>query len=252
VATPATTTSHREEPTPDRIIRYNRPARWFHTAVYLVTTVLLITGWWLRTGQEGRPSVLADVLGMADTEVHEWAGWALVAVAAAGVTVGVRAAWTFTRETLRVDRGDGRWFLRWPAGIAKGAFAPHRGHFDPGQRIANLVFVGSLGTLIVSGIALETLSGGPTFATMVRVHRGATYALTAMVAGHVLVALGVLPGYRGVWRAMHLGGRVPARTVRRIWPADAPAPAPEGAGTPENGNEPADAARTRPGAPRGG
>ena len=230
------TTATRPEAKADEVTRYNRPARWFHAAVYLVTTVLLITGWWLRTGHEGRPSVLADVLDTADTEVHERAGLALVAVAAVGVTVGVRAAWTFARETLRVDRGDGRWFTRWPAGAATGRFAPHRGHFDPGQRIANLVFVGSLGTLVVSGIALETLSGGPTFATMVRVHRGATYVLTAMVAGHVLVALGLLPGYRGVWRAMHLGGKVPARTVRRIWPSDVPAPAPEGAGTPENEN----------------
>jgi cytochrome b subunit of formate dehydrogenase len=232
-----TTTATRPRPapdTPDTVTRYNRPARWFHTAVYLVTTVLLITGWWLRTGHEGRPSVLADLLDTADTELHEQAGWALAAVTAAGVTLGIRAAWTFARETLRLDRGDGRWFLRWPAGAATGRFSPHKGHFDPGQRIANLVFVGSLGTLVVSGVALTTLSGGPAFATMVRVHRGATYVLTGMVAGHVLVALGVLPGYRGVWRAMHLGGKVPARIVRRIWPADAPAPAPEGAGTPEN------------------
>jgi cytochrome b subunit of formate dehydrogenase len=232
VATTAT------RPRSQQVTRYNRPARWFHTAIYLVTTVLLITGWWLRTGHEGRPSVLADVLNTADTELHEQAGWALVAAAGVGVTLGVRAAWTFARETVRVNRGDGRWFLRWPAGMLTGRFGHHRGHFDPGQRIANLVFVGSFGTLIVSGIALETLSGGPTFATMVKVHRGATYVLTAMVAGHVLVALGLPPGYRGVWRAMHLDGKVPARTVRRIWPADAPAPAPEGAGTPENEKAP--------------
>jgi cytochrome b subunit of formate dehydrogenase len=232
VATTATRPWPRSSP--DRVTRYNRPARWFHAAVYLVTTVLLITGWWLRTGHEGRPSFLADLFDAPDTTVHERAGWALVAVAAAGLTLGVRAAWTFTRETLRVDRGDGRWFLRWPAGALRGRFAPHRGHFDPGQRIGNLVFVGSLGTVIVSGIALTTLSGGPTFATMVRVHRVATYVLTAMAAGHVLVALGVLPGYRGVWRAMHLGGKVPTKTVRRVWPAGVPAPAPEGAGTPES------------------
>jgi cytochrome b subunit of formate dehydrogenase len=221
----------------DRVTRYNRPARWFHAALYLVTTVLLVTGWWLRTGHEGRPSALADALDTADTDLHDQAGWALVALATVGVTLGVRGAWTFTRETLRVDRGDGRWFLRWPTGAATGRFAPHKGHFDPGQRIANLVFVGSLGTLVVSGIALTTLSGGPTFATMVRVHRGATYVLTAMTVGHVLVVLGVLPGYRGVWRAMHLGGKVRAKTVRRIWPAGAPTPAPEGAGTPENEKE---------------
>jgi cytochrome b subunit of formate dehydrogenase len=209
---------------PGQITRYNRPTRWFHATVYLVTTVLLITGWWLRTGHEGRPSVLAELLDTADTEIHQQAGWALVAVAVLGVTLGIRAAWTFTRETLRVDRGDGRWFLRWPIGAATGRFARHEGHFDPGQRIANLVFVGSLSTLIVSGIALTTLSAGSTFATMVRIHRGATYVLTGMVAAHLLVALGVLPGYRGVWRTIHLGGKVPTTVVRRIWPTRAPTP----------------------------
>jgi formate dehydrogenase subunit gamma len=207
-----------------RITRYNRPTRWFHAAVYLVTTVLLITGWWLRTGHEGRPSVLAELLDTADTEIHKRAGWALVIVAVLGVTLGVRAAWTFTRETLRVDRGDGRWFLRWPIGAATGRFARHEGHFDPGQRIANLVFAGSFGTLVVSGIALTTLSAGSTYATMVRIHRGATYVLTVTVAVHVLVALGVLPGYRGVWRTIHWGGKVPTTVVRRLWPTRAPTP----------------------------
>ncbi len=123
------------------------------------------------------------------------------------------------RETARVDRGDGRWFLRWPWGAATGRFAPHRGHFDPGQRIANLAFVATLGTLIVTGVAMTTLSGGPTFATMVRIHRGATYVLTALVVGHVLVVSGVLPGYRGAWRAM-VSGRVTRATARRLWPGD--------------------------------
>jgi len=29
----------------------------------------------------------------------------------------------------------------------------------------------------------------------------------------------VLPGYRGVWRSMHLGGRLHADVARRLWPA---------------------------------
>ena len=97
-------------------------------------------------------------------------GWLLVAALAAGVTLGVRAAWTFC-ETLRVDQGDARWFLRWPGGAVTGRFARHEGHFDPGQRLANVAFVGAFATVVVSGVALTTLSGGSTFATMVRVHR---------------------------------------------------------------------------------
>jgi cytochrome b subunit of formate dehydrogenase len=202
------------------VVRNNAATRWFHAATFAVTAVLLTTGWWLRAGHEGRPSVIARVLDAPDTEVHRRAGWLLVAVLAAGVTLGIRAAWTFARETLRVDRGDARWFLRWPAGALTGRFARHEGHFDPGQRLANVAFVGAFATVVVSGVALTTLSGGPTFATMVRVHRGATYLLTALVIGHLVVVSGLLPGYRGVWRAMVGRGRVRARTARRLWPGD--------------------------------
>jgi formate dehydrogenase subunit gamma len=160
------------------------------------------------------------VLGAPDTEVHRTGGWVLVGLAVCGVTLGERAAWTFVRETARLDRGDGRWFRRWPVGALTGRFAPHRGHFDPGQRLANVAFVATLGTLIGSGIALTTLSGGSTFATLVKVHRGATYALTALVVGHVVLVSGVLPGYRGAWRAMLGRGGVTVATTRRLWPED--------------------------------
>lgn len=204
------------------IVRYTVAARWFHTATFLLTIALLVTGWWLRAGNEGRASFLGQLLHSPDTEVHRQAGWALTVLAGLGLTLGGRAAYTFVRETLRLDRGDGRWFRRWPVGALTGRFASHRGHFDPGQRLANIGFVGSLGTLVVSGVALTILKGGPTFATMVRVHRGATYALTVLAAGHVLLALGILPGYRGAWRSMHLRGRVPEPTARRLWPRSVP------------------------------
>src|SRR5262249_39753858 len=126
---------------------------------------------------------------------------------------------TFVRETARVDRGDLRWWLRWPVGALTGRFAPHRGHFDPGQRLANVVFVGSFGMLIVTGIGLTTISAGPTYATLVHVHRGAMYALAITIAVPLVMALGILPGYRGAWRSMPLGGRAPAATVQRLWPA---------------------------------
>jgi cytochrome b subunit of formate dehydrogenase len=199
--------------------RYNRPARWLHAGFYVVTTVLLFTGWWLWRGSEGEPSVLADVLDLADVEIHRRAGWALAGLAGIAVTLGLRGAWSFARETVRVDRGDGRWFAGWPRGALTGRFAPHRGHFDPGQRLANLAFVGTLGTLLGTGIALTTVKGGPTFAWLARAHRYATYALVPLVLGHVLLAAGLLPGYRGVWRSMHAGGRVRRTTVRRLWPA---------------------------------
>jgi cytochrome b subunit of formate dehydrogenase len=200
------------------VVRNNRRARLLHTACFLVTFVLLFTGWWLLSGHEGRPSVLARLVDEPDVELHRQAGWALAALAAIAVTLGARGALTFVRETFRINRGDGRWLARFPRGALTGRFTHHRGHFDPGQRIANIAFVATLGTLIGTGIGLTTVHGGPTFVWLDHVHRLATYVLAVLVAGHVLVAVGVLPGYRGVWRAMHLGGRVPAATARRLWP----------------------------------
>jgi len=203
-------------------VRNNRRTRLLHGAVGAVTAVLAVTGWWLLSGREGHHSLLARLAGETDATLHRKAGWVLVALVVAAVSVGVRGAITFVRETVRVDRGDGGWFVRWPAAALRRGrgFPRHRGHFDPGQRVANVAFVVVLGTLIGTGVALTTLHGGPAFVWLVRVHRYATYAFVALVAGHVLVASGVLPGYRGVWRAMHLGGRVPAATARRLWPAD--------------------------------
>ena len=203
----------------DHVVRYRRPARLFHTATYLVTFVLLATGWWVGGGREGEPSVLARIVGVPDVEIHRRAGWALVALMLLGVTLGARAARTFVRETVRVDRGDAAWFRRWPLGALTGRFAPHRGHFDPGQRVVNIALVASFGTLVVTGVGLTTVHGGPDFVLLARLHRAATLVLTVLVVAHVLLAVGLLPGYRGAWRSMHLRGRTPTATARRLWPA---------------------------------
>lgn len=202
--------------------RNNRRTRWLHAAVALTVIVLLVTGWWLATGHEGRPSVLARIARQSDVDLHRRTGWALVALFALALTAGVRGAVTFVRETVRVDRGDLRWFARWPIGALTGRFGKHRGHFDPGQRLANIAFAVTLAVLVGTGIGMTTLHGGSTFARLVRLHRAATWVLVVLVVGHVLLAIGILPGYRGAWRAMHLRGRTPIATVRRLWPADEP------------------------------
>jgi cytochrome b subunit of formate dehydrogenase len=201
------------------IERYNRRTRWFHAVVYVVVLLLLGTGWWLRTGQEGRPSILARWTGVADTTLHTVAGWALTGLVAAAVTLGLRAARTFAVESVRADRGDLRWFARWPAAVFTGRFAHHRGHFDPGQRVANVVLVVLLAALVASGVGLTLVVGGPGFVWLQRVHRWSTYLITPVLAGHIVIASGVLPGYRGVARSMHLGGRLRVETARRVWPA---------------------------------
>ena len=199
--------------------RYTRSARWFHAAVYLTVLVLLGTGWWLSLGREGQPSPLSRLTGQPDTQLHTWVGWAMTGVVVAGLVVGVRSAVTFAVESLRFRRQDLRWLVRWPKATMTGRFARHEGHFDPGQRIANVVLVALLAALVVSGVGLARLHGGPTFAMLVHVHRWATYAVTPVILGHILVASGVLPGYRGVWRSMHLGGHLDVRVARRLWPA---------------------------------
>jgi cytochrome b subunit of formate dehydrogenase len=198
--------------------RYSKRARWFHAAVYVPTLALLLTGWWILAGGEGHPSPLARVLDVGDTRLHVWFGRALAVVMLIPFAVGWKGIATFVRETFRRDPGDGRWWARWPAGALTGRFARHEGHFDPGQRVANVAIVGGLAVLTTTGIALTTLHGGPAFAALSKIHRWTTYVITPLIAGHLFIAFGVLPGYRGVWRAMHLSGRVRPDTARRVWP----------------------------------
>ena len=200
------------------LTRHPRRVRWFHAAIYLATIPLLWTGWWLLWGEEGSPSFLARAFHVADIRVHVWAGRVLALLAIAAITVGRRGALTFARETFRRDRGDGHWWIRWPGAVLTGRFARHEGAFDPGQRVANAVIVGGLLVLTTTGIALTMLHGGPVFAWLAKVHLWTAVIVTPVILGHVLVALGVLPGYRGVWRSMHLGGRVSRETARRLWP----------------------------------
>jgi formate dehydrogenase subunit gamma len=198
--------------------RYNRRTRWFHSGIYLTVLVLLATGWWLRLGQEGRPSPLSRATTrVPDTELHTWTGWALVAVAVLGLGLGARAVRTFAVETVRFRRADLTWFARWPRAVWTGRFARHDGHFDPGQRIANVVIVAGLAALIGSGVGMALLHGGPAFAVLVRVHRWSTYVITPVLLGHILITF-LPPGYRGAWRSMHLGGRVNRAVARRLWP----------------------------------
>jgi len=198
--------------------RYRRPVRRLHTAVYVLTLLLLATGWWLLAGREGQPTPIAQLTGIPDVELHVWLGWALVAVILVPLPFLARSAIGFVRETLRYDRGDGTWLLRWPPAIFSGRFRRHEGHFDPGQRLANLAIVGLLALLLTSGVGLVFVHVGPLFAMLNVVHRFSTFAFTLVIAGHILIALGVLPGYRGVWRSMHFGGRLHLDTARRLWP----------------------------------
>lgn len=201
-----------------RIERYSRGTRTFHTAVYLLTFLLLFSGYWLLAGREGQPSILARALGQPDTLIHQALGWLLVALIVVAVIVGREGLVTFARETFRVDAGDGAWLAHWPRAAIGGRFGWHEGHFDPGQRLANVAIVGSLAAVIGSGIGLAFVSSGAGFVWLLQIHTLATLVATLLIAGHVLIAAGLLPGYRGVGRSMHLGGRLSLETARRVWP----------------------------------
>lgn len=198
--------------------RNRRPARWFHAGVYVTVLVLLATGWWLLLGNEGSPSVLARATRMSDADLHTVTGWVLAGLTALAAVVGARGWRTFWRESVRFHSGDAAWFRRWPAAIFTGRFGRHEGRFDPGQRIANLVLVATLLALVVSGVGLALVSGGPAFVWFAQVHRWSTYVVTPVVVGHMIIASGILPGYRGVWRAMHLGGHLHRADAERVWP----------------------------------
>jgi hypothetical protein len=57
------------------------------------------------------------------------------------------------------------------------------------------------------------------FAWSLRLHESATWVLMASIVGHLVVASGAIPAYRGVWRAMHADGRVSRMLADRLWPA---------------------------------
>jgi cytochrome b subunit of formate dehydrogenase len=198
--------------------RYGRKSRWFHAGVYLFTFIALGTGLWIHFGQEGRASFLARLLNRPDITIHEDAGWVLVALLAAVVLFGFRGIATFVVESLRFGRGDGAWIAGWPKAAFTGKFRHHRGHFDPGQRVANIVIVVGLLVLVASGTALVFIHGGSWFVRLAAIHRWTTFLLAPVIAGHVLVASGLMRGYRGVWRSMHWGGRVRTETAARLWP----------------------------------
>jgi formate dehydrogenase subunit gamma len=202
----------------ERLIRHPRRVRWIHTATYLLTIPLIWTGGWLLFGGEAHPSLLARAFGVADVRLHVWAGRIFLVLIVAVVVIGRRGVWTFVQETFRRDAGDAGWWARWPRAVLTGGFGRHEGTFDPGQRVANVLIVGGLIVLTATGIALTVLHGGSVFALLAKIHLWTAVIVTPVIAGHVLVAIGVLPGYRGVWRSMHLGGRVPEETAHRVWP----------------------------------
>ncbi|GAB3742731.1 cytochrome b/b6 domain-containing protein [Microlunatus parietis] len=212
-------TDHRSRLPVATVERNRRGTRWLHAGIYVSTLFLLATGGWLWLGREGDPTVLAAITGVPDIDLHKIIGVLLAGLGLVGAGYWLRRIGGFLRETFRWDAGDLRWLARWPVAVFTGRFRRHEGDFDPGQRLANLILVGGLLILVLSGLGLIMVRGGPLFVVLHWLHLVVTFPVAAMIIGHVLIASGVLPGYRGAWRAMHLGGRLPRTVARRLWPA---------------------------------
>jgi cytochrome b subunit of formate dehydrogenase len=197
--------------------RYSRGARWLHAVVYVGILIDLGTGWWFILA-DYRESPVARLTGIGDQFAHEYAGLALIPVVLTGMLAGRRGMRTFAAESVRFNRADLAWFRRWPRAVVSGRFPHHDGHFDPGQRLANLVMAATLASLLVTGVGALYV-GGPLGQVAYQAHRWSAFLVTPVLLGHIVIAAGVLPGYRGVWRSMHLGGWLPAEVAGRIWPA---------------------------------
>jgi cytochrome b subunit of formate dehydrogenase len=226
------------------VLRNSRRTRLFHTWVYVVTAFLLLSG--IAVLGEGRPAIERILGGHVSTaHWHRWIGFVLIGSAALVLLLRPRAVGRFLIDSVIFGRDDLRWFVTYPGFLtASRRHAPgrHRGHFDPGQRVMNVTIVVCFAALSVTGLmmAFPQRITPAAFEWSVRVHRLATWLLAGAVAGHVVVASGVLPAYRGVWRAMHRGGRVQARLAHRLWPVwteRQPEAAREGTGDQSEGGE---------------
>jgi cytochrome b subunit of formate dehydrogenase len=173
---------------------------------------------------EGSPALEALFGGhVATARWHRWVGFGLVGLGLLVVILRPATSAWFLGESVRFGRQDLDWFVRHPRFLlrpSRYAPAPHDGHFDPGQRVFNVVVVVSLLALAVTGAVMSFPQRflPAAFAASLQIHRAATWILGLAVAGHLVVVSGVFRGYRGVWRAIHWDGRVAAALGHALWP----------------------------------
>lgn len=206
----------------DWLLRNSRRTRRFHTALYVTTGFLLLSG--LSLLGEGQQRLEALLGGhVAAAHWHRWIGFALIGAAFLVLAARPGACRRFLAESLRFSRGELRWFATYPRFLLRPrrhSPARHEGHFDPGQRVMNCTVLVSFVALSITGIVMSFPQAVTPafFAWGLRLHKLFTWVLVVAVAGHILVASGRLRAYRGVWRAMHGDGRVRSGLARQLWP----------------------------------
>ncbi|MEX0834274.1 MAG: cytochrome b/b6 domain-containing protein [Actinomycetota bacterium] len=202
-----------------------------HATLYLTTGFLFLSG--VAVFAEGQHWIAAVFGGHVGAAVsHRWVGFLLIAAAGVIVVANPRSARRFLRDSFHFRRSDVWWFRSYPGFVlhpTRNTLPNHNNHFDPGQRVFNIVVVISLLVLAVTGLfmAFPQQFAPGVYAFNIRLHQIATVVLLLSVIGHLVVATGLLPAYRGVWRAMHGNGEVPVRLAEILWPGWTDRKAPE-------------------------
>jgi formate dehydrogenase subunit gamma len=182
-----------------RFSRTERALHWVHAPAFFA---LLGTGLVLYVPQ------LSEAVGRRDLvkALHLYVAIAWAVAIAVVLLSGDRRTLRETRRQIeRLDRDDGRWLLGWPA--------PQR-RFNAGQKV-HAILQAALAVLFAVSGSLLWLGERDTnlrFAGTIVLHDAATYAATALVAGHLYLAV-IAPATRPALRGMLRG------TVRADWAA---------------------------------
>ena len=207
---------------PTTVQRHRGGVRLAH--LLLAATV----GWLILSGlgiHEMLPARMIHVFGghVLLAGSHRWLGYALGAALLLTLIFRWQRAREFFGAILSFSRSDAAWLpelLRSLLHRRRNALPWHEGRFDPVQRFAFVVLVGSLALLVVTGVAINfiPLSVRMVFAWTLRAHLAAAWVFIATVSVHVFAGLGVLPTHRGVTRAMFGDGQIKTELGLRLWP----------------------------------
>ena len=175
-----------------RVARFTKSERFVHWLTALAFFSLLVTG--LLVGRRGTFHDVMYVWHLASAGV-------LVAGILLIVTMGDRRALRASaRELGSLQVADREWLRAVPARVFEHAPEPPAARFNAGQKLNFLGVCMLLAALYVSGVG--TLLAGTQNDLLFAVHKVATIALGALVAGHLYMALvnrATRPALRGIF-----------------------------------------------------
>lgn len=192
-------------------------------------TLAVAVGWLILSGlgiHENLPAWAIHTLGghVLLVTSHRWLGYVLAAALLLALIFLRHRVRRFLGAIVSFHRADAAWLpglLRSFVHVRDGRLPWHAGRFDPLQRLAFLILIGSLVLLIGTGIAVNFIpasSARMAFVWTLRTHLTTAWVFITVVGVHVFAGLGILPTHRGVIRAMFGDGRVTLKLSRRLWP----------------------------------